>query len=211
MKTSDGLILKKSEYSETSLIITVLTYDSGRQSGIIKGARKSGRTSYPLVDLFREVRIIYRSPSKGELLGIRDIDVLRIHDAIALDPYNFRVANWLCRFTLKNTRGGIAVPKMYQALKTAFHRLNSRSTVGCVPIIMPFCIVALADNGLLPSFFSDPNSQPGFEKMIDFALNADRPLPGYSVSEWKELADWTQQFIVNYTEFDLPGGGLLRM
>ena len=210
LKTSEVIILKKAEYSESSLIINVLTSDAGQLNCIVKGARKNGRKVYPQVDLFREVRIIYNVSSKSNLISVRDIELLRTYDTIALNSHNFKVANWLCRFTLKNTKANIDVANVYQALRVAFHRLSSKSPAEYIPVIMPFCIVTLADNGLLPAYSPEVNAQSGFDQMIKFALDFHFPCPQYPESVWKNLAAWTHRFIVGHTDLVLPDAAFLR-
>ena len=206
LRTTEALILRKTEYSESSLITAVLTLDFGQQHIVFKGARKRGKKQFPVADLFRHLRITYKPSATSELNTVRDPEILQIHDAIALNPTNFGFAVWLSKFTLKNTQADISVPNLFQALKLAFTRLSIGPKHSCLPIIIAVCIVMLADNGLLPEYSDESDYQSGFEQVIQFGLNWDFPLPNYPESFWKRLGIWTQKFIVTNTDLALPKG-----
>ena len=207
---TEALILRKTEYSESSLISTALTADLGQQDLIFKGVRKSGKKLFPVVDLFRKLRIIYKPSSRSNLITIRDAEILQAHDRIALIRDNFRFAIWLNQFVLKNTKPNIGVPNMYQALDVAYRRLCSTSSVSITPLMIAFCFVTFSDNGCLPTHLMEASSS-GFDQILDFALNSSTPVPAYSESGWRGLADWTQKFIMEYTDLILPGGSLIQI
>ena len=205
LHTTEALILRKTEYSETSLVTAVLTRDLGQQHFIFKGARKGGKKRFPIVDLFRRLRIVYKPSARTELNSVRDAEILQTYDAIALNPDYFRTATWLSQFILKNTQGNMSVPNVFQALNVAFSRLSSQSiNVSCLPIVVAVCFVMISESGLLPDYSEDSNYKLGCKRLIDFALNADSPVPSYPESSWNKLGIWTRNFIVEHTDLKLP-------
>ena len=198
------MVLRKTEYSESSLISAVLTVDAGQHHFLFKGVRKSTRNKFPAVDLFRRLRIIYQPSTKSDLSTVRETELIQSHDAIALKADNFATAVWLSKFILKNTQFNISVPDVFQALNIAFSRLSSDLCVSHRPIVIGIYFIVLADNGLLPEYPDDPTLQSGFDQMIRFALNIQSPVPDFSPSTWEKLENWTRKFIVHHTPLVLP-------
>ena len=58
-KQNEAVVLRKVDYSETSLIVTVLTPDFGRMALLAKGARRKCSPVVPALDTFNRVDLTF--------------------------------------------------------------------------------------------------------------------------------------------------------
>lgn len=72
----DAIVLGGVDYSDTSRVIWVLTPDAGRQSLMVKGARRPKSQFQGCLETFSRVRLIYRKASRGALPTLREADLV---------------------------------------------------------------------------------------------------------------------------------------
>jgi DNA repair protein RecO len=202
-----GLVLRKFDYSETSLIFVLLTADRGQLRFIMKGARKGSKKKFPAIDLFRHVSIHFADKSDVELHSIRSCDLVEPFDALATKPREFRAAAWLCRFMERNTMPEENCSQQYQAMLGAFRRLlRGDSPLGvCTSTLFS----SLDEHGLLPDLDSMPEKRDAMEYLLGCATDCDLPLPNYGRDDWRNLFDWTVSF-AREVELQVPGTDRLR-
>lgn len=144
MEKTEAIVLSASPYSETSLIVHLLTREMGAVRALAKGARRRGRATQAAFEPFSRVQaaISVRSPDKlgvlGEVSLVREWDYLRcdvkrlafaglgveVLGAVARDsppePYHFEEA---CRFldTLGETEapGSLLIGLLLRLLRHA--------------------------------------------------------------------------------------------
>ena len=75
--SQDAIVLGGVNYSDSSRIIWVLTPEFGRQSLIVKGARRPRSKYQGVLETFNLVRVIYRKSRTGSLYVSREIDLQR--------------------------------------------------------------------------------------------------------------------------------------
>jgi DNA repair protein RecO len=187
---TEGLVLRQTPYSETSLIVVLLTADHGQVHVMLKGARRSGRRSFPAVDLFRCVRVIYRPSRSGDLHTAREAELVTAHDSIASRRRAYAAAGWLARTTLQNTIDGQPAPRVYDALLRAFGRLADPATSTVEPVALAVGFVILAEHGLLPDLSADPAREAQMAAVLAYAAAADAPCPDFPADTWLRLLAW---------------------
>lgn len=200
----DGLVLRKTPYSESSLVVAVLTPDEGQQHFMLKGERRPGKKRFPAADLFRHVRIGYR-PSKRELHTAREIDCVTAYDAIAGTPLHYRTATWLCRLALRNTVAQVPAPDLFAALENAFCRLAGPQC-NRAAIVLGVCFVLLDEAGLLPELPPAGAHARQLHGLVAFAMRPEAPPPDYAAANWDELGRWMKNFW-RQVGLRLPTGG----
>jgi DNA repair protein RecO len=199
----DGLVLRKTPYSETSLIAALLTREHGQVHVLLKGARRSAKRQFPAIDLFREVRIQFQPVSHRELHSIRGADLLQAHDGIAQRPAHYRLALWLTRFMLANTQANVPVPRSYTALAHAFARLAQPEACEHASLLS-LCFTIADESGVLPSY-DDPRSSRHIAALLTYAADANSPTPSYSAEIWAGLRRWMYRLLAA-GHFALPQG-----
>ncbi len=87
----EAIVLRSIRYGEADRIVHLLTRDRGRLGAIAKGARRSrSRFGGRLEPGSRVALVLYQG--RGELATVTGVDLLRSHQALALDPYRLRVS-----------------------------------------------------------------------------------------------------------------------
>jgi recombinational DNA repair protein (RecF pathway) len=193
--TCEALVLRKTPFSETSLILYTLTRTAGQQHFLLKGARRHGRRAFPEADLMRRVEIVYRPARQSTLHTAREVTCVVSYDRIAQRPAAFAAAGWLCRFALENTVGDAPAPELYAALELAFARLSEPAPLPPRAIVLGVCFVALAEHGVLPELADQAHLQAELARMTRFALTATEPLPPYPAASWDDLHRWMRSYL----------------
>jgi DNA repair protein RecO (recombination protein O) len=93
-ETSAAITLRARDYSESDRIVTLLTRDHGKLSGIAKGARKSRARFERKLEPFSHVRLYFRRRPHGQLVFITRAE--------AAELIQFSLADDLGRFALGN-------------------------------------------------------------------------------------------------------------
>ena len=162
------LILRKTPYSDTSLVVAGVSPEAGQLHFLVRGARRIGKRQFPLADLFRELAIQYR-PGRGDLYSWHSAELVEDFSAVAQQPARFEAACRLARFALANLHAGIAQPRCYLALTVALRRLAAEPAGGpasvpgpaestpAVPTAIETALVGMAlvfldEHGLLSTF-----------------------------------------------------------
>ncbi|MFO7821449.1 MAG: recombination protein O N-terminal domain-containing protein [Lentisphaeria bacterium] len=210
---TDFLVLRKTDYSETSLIIAGVTPDQGQLHFLGRGARRLGGKSFPVADLFRVLRLIYR-PGKSDLYTWQNAEVVRDFSSLATDINAYNAACWLAGFTLRNTAGDHPMPGFYGALLLALERLQKAAAhhgeVEKYTMLIPVaCVlmVYLDENGLLPDYRDKPDQRKRRDALLA-AGEGKGEIPRVSSLTWKKLFNW-QKRILEWNECALPPTGLL--
>jgi len=203
--TSDALVLRKTPWSESSLIIATLTPDAGQVHFMIRGARRSGKKSFPSVDLFRHMRISWRRRADSELFSVHDCECIEPFAAIPTVPAHYRAAGWLCRMILANTILDMPSPDLFTACRSGFSRLNRGVPAPVLPIVLGICFTALREHGQLPDLSGDTRKAAAMEELLAFAVDDGRTVPDGTPERWVALREWTSQYLQAH-EFAVPDG-----
>ena len=113
------LVLRHTPFQESSIVISGITPDLGRLNFIVKGARRTGKKSFPQIGLFRELEVEFRIPDdRNSLMTLSRMDLLTEFDHLALHTENYIAACEFARFLLTNVKPMLAAEQSYAALKT---------------------------------------------------------------------------------------------
>lgn len=187
MNRTDLLVLRKTQYGETSLIIGGLSAEFGRLDIVVKGAKKLSSKSFPAVDLFREVNVEIQ-PNKQGLYSVYSADLISNHDNIVLFHKNYLEACEICSFALRNSQPDVPSPELYDAVKNAFLILMQEEAK--IPYHILVKLVYLDEHGLLPEL---PDNNQEKAKLLEQLLNAGRgkgELPLINLEYWDQFSNW---------------------
>ena len=189
--STNVIVLRKSAYLESSLIISTISPEYGRVDFVIKGARKITKKAQPIIDLFRELAVEYKE--SNSLHSPISLDLIEEHDKIALSPKIFSETMAIISFLSKNIHPNIPCDRVY----SAFKNLLKKSADGNIktfdfPLLK---LVYLSENGLLPEQLSDSNtderSQSLFlKKLMDYAEGNSSSQPKLPTEYWNKLGQW---------------------
>src|SRR4030042_1178797 len=71
----EAIVLGGVNYSNSSRVVWTLTPEYGRQSFMVKGARRAGSKYLGALETFSLVRVIYRKSERGGLFTLREVDL----------------------------------------------------------------------------------------------------------------------------------------
>ena len=151
--TTRFLVLRKTAYSETSLIVAGLSPDHGQLHFLVRGGRRIGKKQSPVADLFRILDITFR-PRHSGLLTWSSAELDDDFTAIAANYPAFDTACKIAKFALTNCPENDPQPRFFHAVATALARLCEprKSSENCElrKIQTDVAVAYLAENGLLP-------------------------------------------------------------
>ncbi len=192
MISTSVLVLRKTPYSESSVIAATLSPDLGRLDFIIRGAKKISGKKMPQVDLFRELHVEFRMKNSG-LQNLYSCELLNFYDGIASFPDNYLQACEIGTFILRNSQPLIPCPEVYFAIKNAFDALSKSHTDIPWPELVK--LVFLDEHGFLPEELNavgDSKKTEAVEKLINSVVSGNA-LPDFPSKTWGKVADWIDE------------------
>lgn len=191
---SDVIVLRKTPYSDTSLIVAGLTPERGQIHFLIRGGRRISRKQFPVVDLFRLLSVDYRE-GRGELCNLGGAELVEDYSGVAHSVRCYRAASWLGAFSLRNILSGMEHPSYFSALRIGLGRLSSMALSGNVSesavraVVVGLCVVYLEEGGWLD--VSDGAGSVGerCRALLAMALGAG-PAPRLTAESWDGLLRW---------------------
>ena len=113
------IVLSKSPFRESSLIVAGISPDYGKLQIVCNGALKVTGSNFPVVDLFRELNVEF-TESKSNLKNVRDVELLSAFDKLADIPVNYRLAGKMGAFLLANIKEDLPLPYTYDSFRSVF-------------------------------------------------------------------------------------------
>lgn len=132
MKTiHQGILLKKIDYSETSLILQFYTQEKGIQSYLFQGGKKKkGNSLQPLSIV--EIEVYMRTDS--DLGKISAVSLLEVHDSITFNPLKSGIAFFLAETLTQTLKSTEAENSLYLFLKQEISWLNNHNSLANYPV-----------------------------------------------------------------------------
>jgi len=174
------IVLRRTPFKESGLVIAGLSPDCGRVDLIVKGARTIGRKKFPVYELFRELAIQFNEPKNEGLVSPRSVEPLAEFDAIAKNPEGYLAACEHAAFVLRHSRQMLPCPESYEALKAMLSRLASNSCDAKKAVALAK-LAFLEESGLVPEGV-DP-------ELLESAAGRIPP-PQFDDAYWKRMTDW---------------------
>jgi len=199
MHRTKYIVLRKTPFQESSLVVAGVSPDFGRIDFLIKGARSLSRRKFPLYELFRELSIQFREAKAGALSSVQSAEPSESFDEIALRPANYLAACELAGFLLKHSQPLLECQQTYRALKTAFAKLRVEEEPE-----RPVALARLAylyESGLLPERLSDGEDDASelrrtalLQALLAHAIG-EGPEPKLTPEYWGRIAKWTDSLL----------------
>ena len=124
METSVGIIIRTRKLTETSLIVTWCTSDSGVLKTVAKGARK-GRKGYSQnLDLFAEAELVWMRSRSSELHRLSEFSINDLRQPIRENYGRMVLASYFCEVVERAVEPECQIPEIYDLLKRALNYLK---------------------------------------------------------------------------------------
>lgn len=189
MNRTNLIVLRKSNYRETSLIVSGITPDSGRLDTLVKGAKKLSAKHFPAVDLFREINVELKPGQKG-LNSVYSADLISNYDNIASFHQNYLAACDIASFVLRNSQPDMSAPELYKALKHVFSILATEKMT--LPYTALIKLVYLYEEGLLPELPERDDVKTQLLADLLGAASGKNKLPDLDQEYWQQLNIWIE-------------------
>lgn len=204
---TEFMILRKTPYSDTSLVVAGISPDCGQIHFLVRGARRVGKRQFPLVDLFRVLHVKFRETDR-ELHTWRSADLAMDFAMLARDLEALQAAGWLSRFALANLLPGMKHPRFFKAMTTALQRLAASSTDADArsnlrhAAIVGTCLVYLDEGGLLPDQGGNARTERQCQDLLRMAIG-ETPTLRLDAGTWEKLYTWIVA-LLHYAECSVP-------
>ena len=133
MYHTEGIVLQKIDYSESSLIVKVLTQDSGIQSFIFQGAKRKNKKGN-LISPMAVLSIDYSLRKDSELAKIRAVEPALVYKQIPFDPYRSGILFFMNEILLKVIREKNADDELYLFIRSMLEVLDLSDEIVNFPI-----------------------------------------------------------------------------
>lgn len=185
------IVLSKSVYRESSLIVVGISPDYGKLQIICNGALKVSGSDYPMVDLFRELSVEF-TETRSPLKTAREVELLSNFDKLADTGVNYRLAGKMSSFLLHNIQEDLPLPYTYDSFRSVLCHLSGEAPeeerwtpMQCAVVLKT---AYLCESGLLPQT-QDERSSAFLENVVAAGID-NSELPKCPANYWAQLNDW---------------------
>jgi DNA repair protein RecO (recombination protein O) len=114
--SAEATILRHIDYGESDRIVTFFTAEHGRQKGFARGARNSRKRFGAALEPFAAVRLFWSNPKSGELLALREADLLDLRVGLRDNLSAIALAAYGCELVEELFGEGHAYPQVFALL-----------------------------------------------------------------------------------------------
>ena len=124
----NGILLRRTRYSDTSLIISWFTDGRGKLRTIAKGVFRQNSPFSGKLDLFFHCDLLLSFSRKTDLHTLREVSIRTTFEHIRKDYLKTLVASYFVELIDEVTESDHPVPEIYQLLLRALGYLDSKNT-----------------------------------------------------------------------------------
>ena len=123
---AQGILLRRSRFSDTSLITSWLTRQHGKVKTIAKGALRPKSPFLGKLDLFFQCELLWNQSRRADLHVLREVKVLEAFARIRRTYLQTLAASYFVELIDEATEPEHPVPDLYELLFRALNYLNQR-------------------------------------------------------------------------------------
>ena len=182
------MILRKTPFRDTSLVVAGISEDHGRLDFVLKGARAIGKKQFPTADVFREFQIEFRPPRRPESMpALVSMDLAAAHDGIAQSMDCYLAACSFAAETLRRAQPMLEMPLAWQAFSVMLTRME-RTLSPKIPLMLARLAV-LREHGMLSDVMPYPDL---LAPLFRCAVDADAPWPEIDETALNRIDGWIE-------------------
>lgn len=149
----EGIVLQKTDYSETSVILRVLTEHEGVKSFMFQGAKRKNKKGN-LIQPLSIVSLIYYQRNESDLAKISEIDSAVVYKTIPFDPYKSSVVFFMNEVLNNTLKEKVINKELYIFLKSILQVLDLSDSIANFPIKFLYRLTKYL--GFYPNEVEDP-------------------------------------------------------
>lgn len=124
VQTTAAILLRKTRFSETSLIVTWFTHDYGRMKTVVKGALRPKNRFAGVLDLFFDCDITIARSVRSELHTLREADLRNGRAGLRTDHRRVALASYFVELIELTTEPEHPAPELHDLLSRAYNFLD---------------------------------------------------------------------------------------
>lgn len=182
------MILRKTPFRDTSLVVAGVSADYGRLDFVLKGARAIGKRQFPTADVFREFHLEFRPSRRAESMPtLVSMDLTVSHDGIAQSMDCYLAACSFASETLRRAQPMLEMPLAWQAFSVMLTRME-RTLSPHIPLMLARLAV-LREHGFLSGVVPYPEL---ITPLFRCAVDADAPWPDIDETAVNRISGWVE-------------------
>lgn len=201
--TTDAVLLRRREIRETSLLLTVLSRDAGKVTGLLKGVRGPRGTVDGFLEPFTVQTIVFYERTRSDIDLITHADLVEPFLPLRRDLAKTAYASYFCELADHLVQPRDPHPEFYELLVQALTTLQDSPVPSQVARM--FEVRVLATGGVLPapsSLSISPGAVLSLQQMAEAEGSAWSRLR-LSKGVEDELAPILQRLLVQHLEVRL--------
>ena len=188
MKQIDhGILIQRKSFSETSLIVTVLTRHHGLTTFLFQGGKKKkGNVLFPMA----QIELTYFHRGDSSMPKLSEVSLLNVNQTIPFNPVKSGIAFFMAEMIYNLVKPGHREEELFSTLQNELHWLEATDELTNYPIW--FLAEMCHQSGISPSIETE---NPTVFDMLGSKLTTVRPLNANHVEgdwvHWIESALYT--------------------
>ena len=175
MQTTPAILLRKTRFSDTSLIITWFTRDLGRIKTAAKGALRPKSNFAGVLDLFFDCEIAIARSRKSELHTLREAVLRDAREGLRRDYRRVALASYFVELIELLTESDHPAPELHDLLQRAFGHLDRKPATQRALLHFESelaRLLGIQQPGLTPivaigrAYHRTPSTRPGLLKLL---------------------------------------------
>ena len=130
---TEGIVLQKIDYSESSLIVRLLTPHDGIQSFIFQGAKRKNKKGN-LVSPMAILSVEYFKRNDSELAKMRSVEPAVVYKNIPFDPYRSSILFFMNEVIIKSVKDKSVDEDLYTFIRSLLEILDLSEHIANFPI-----------------------------------------------------------------------------
>lgn len=184
---SPFLVLRKTPYQGSSLIVSGLSPKLGQMGFFIRVPGLKSKKAFAHFDLFQLLRVNFRK-GKGELYYCEEAECLADYSGLASSYENFQAACWMAKFALGNVLPGLSHPRFFCAMLVALQRLSFHLQSPAA-VLTGLSLTWLEEAGCLNSTAFSAAEMAQCQLLLQMAAGGDMPV--LAEDNWQQLWLWS--------------------
>lgn len=126
-ETTEAILLRRSRFGETSLVLVWLSPDRGKIRTAARGAGRKDSKMRGCLDLFYRAEIHFASGRKSDLHTLREVKLLETWDGLRADYARLLAASYFAELSDLLSEPGHAAEGLFDLLRRALGHLNGNA------------------------------------------------------------------------------------
>lgn len=190
MSETDYIILRKTPFRESSLIVSGISPEYGRLDFIMRGHSSGKSGKFSVAGLFRELHIEFKTKKEdlSGLLTAGKLELVENHDSIAENIPGYLAACELAAMLLSNTSPMIAIPGTYRSLQLYLRSIQKGKKPE--PYLSLVYLTLLHESGELP--LQEGRAGDFLNDLLTLVGAGDDLPQNIPENYWEKLVEWRQ-------------------